>query len=330
MFPPRGLHARTGLLCDRPELRKAVPGAGCHPLQPRALLPVFRRRQQVRDGVQTCTHCQPSRSPLVSLTELTTPYDERFAQLLQKTVVQTIEEVRAELYGRAVRRLQRVFRKSRRNLNINLDSESSASPQTKMPTLSKRRLSIAAARNPPALVKIEDAADESAALEEEHVPSKTVAVDDNQVVGKSEDSALEIAERRHEDFLAKKQAALEEMAQLLTNPQYRGRETPSPPNVRLKAGTQMRSGLLSPKRTAWMCAGSSQWRLIVRYIGVACYCVVTCWSNLLFLLSSLVMFRRRCRGLSFGRSYSPLHLTSSRLDKLCTQVSREFEAACHW
>ncbi|KAE9032927.1 hypothetical protein PR002_g8938 [Phytophthora rubi] len=187
--------------------------------------------------------------PLVSLTELSTPYDERFAQLLQKTVVQTIEEVRVELYGRAVRRLQRVFRQSRRNLNINLDNKTSDIPQAKMPSLSKRRLSIALARNPPALVKIEDAVEESDVHEEDNVLSKAVITDDNQV-SKREESALEITERRHESFLVRKQAAVEEMADLLANPQYRGRGTSpsSRPNARVRAGSQLRSGLLSPEK----------------------------------------------------------------------------------
>ncbi|GMF55024.1 unnamed protein product [Phytophthora fragariaefolia] len=184
--------------------------------------------------------------PLVSLTELCTPYDERFVQLLQKTVVQTIEEVRVELYGRAVRRLQRVFRQSRRNLNINLDSNGSDNPQAKMPSLPKRSLSIALTRNPPTLIKIEDTAEESDACEEENVPSKVVSIDDRH----GEDVTLEVIERRHESFLVRKQRALEEMAELLTNPLYRGRKSSpkSRPRARLKAGTQFRSGMLLPQK----------------------------------------------------------------------------------
>ncbi|GMF29161.1 unnamed protein product [Phytophthora lilii] len=187
--------------------------------------------------------------PLVSLAELSIPYDERFAQLLQKPVAQTIEEVRVELYGRAVRRLQRVFRQSRRNLNIDISTNSSETPLTKMPSLSKRRLSIAAARNPPALVKIEDTSEETEANEDENIAQKaTVAVDPQ--ISKYEDSTLEIVERRRESFLARKQAAIEEMVDLLANPQYRGRET-SPSsrlNNRSKAGTQVRSGLLTSEK----------------------------------------------------------------------------------
>ncbi|KAG1707392.1 hypothetical protein DVH05_026583 [Phytophthora capsici] len=182
--------------------------------------------------------------PLVSLVELTTSYDERFVQLCQKSVVQTIEEVRVELYGRAVRRLQRVFRKSRRNLNININNSSSEASPAKIPSFSKRRSSIAAARNLPALVRIEDTGDETEAHEEESLPQQVLPVDGNQT-SKVDDSALEDVERRHESFLVRKQAAMEEMVQLLANPQYRGREVS---NTRFKATAALRSGFLSPEK----------------------------------------------------------------------------------
>ncbi|KAL4161813.1 hypothetical protein PRNP1_002365 [Phytophthora ramorum] len=187
-------------------------------------------------------------APLVSLAEISIPYDERFALLLQKSVAQVIEEVRVELYGRAVKRLQRVFR-SRRNVNIGVDSASSDSPLTKMPSLSKRRLSIAAARNPPALVKLEDTAEKTGVHEEASSQQNPAAVGDNQVA-RLEDSTLDFVERRHEFFLARKQIAIEEMIELLTNTQYRGRET-SPtfqPKAQLKPGMQLRSGMLSPEK----------------------------------------------------------------------------------
>ncbi|KAL4177490.1 hypothetical protein KRP22_002423 [Phytophthora ramorum] len=187
-------------------------------------------------------------APLVSLAEISIPYDERFALLLQKSVAQVIEEVRVELYGRAVKRLQRVFR-SRRNVNIGVDSASSDSPLTKMPSLSKRRLSIAAARNPPALVKLEDTADKTGVHEEASSQQNPAAVGDNQVA-RLEDSTLDFVERRHEFFLARKQIAMEEMVELLMNTQYRGRET-SPtfqPKAQLKPGMQLRSGMLSPEK----------------------------------------------------------------------------------
>jgi tetratricopeptide (TPR) repeat protein len=192
-------------------------------------------------------------SPLVSLAELSLPYDERFALLLQKSVAQTVEEVRVELYGRAVKRLQRVFRQSRRNLNLDSASNGngSDSPSTKMPSLSKRRLSIAAARNPPTLVKIEDTTEEAEASEEDHSQPKAGGVAAESQASRQEDSTLEVVERRHESFIARKQAAMEEMAELLTNPQYRGREaSPSsrPADARLKTGTQLRSGILSPAK----------------------------------------------------------------------------------
>ncbi|KAG3116116.1 hypothetical protein PI125_g4949 [Phytophthora idaei] len=187
--------------------------------------------------------------PLVSLTELSTPYDEPFAQLLQKSVVQTIEEVRVELYGRAVRRLQRVFRRSRRNLNAKPDNSNSEAQVTKMPSLSKRKQSTVAARKLSVLVKIEDTSNATEVKKEESLPQKAVALDDNQA-SRHEDSTFEGVEHRHESFLARKQAAMEEMAELLTNPQYRGRE-PSPSsrsNARLKVTTQLRSGFLSPEK----------------------------------------------------------------------------------
>ncbi|KAL4138747.1 hypothetical protein PRIC2_002251 [Phytophthora ramorum] len=187
-------------------------------------------------------------APLVSLAEISIPYDERFALLLQKSVAQVIEEVRVELYGRAVKRLQRVFR-SRRNVNIGADSASSDSPLTKMPSLSKRRLSIAAARNPPALVKLEDTADKTGVHEEASSQQNPAVAGDNQVA-RLEDSTLDFVERRHEFFLARKQIAMEEMVELLMNTQYRGRET-SPmfqPKAQLKPGMQLRSGMLSPEK----------------------------------------------------------------------------------
>ncbi|KAK1930673.1 hypothetical protein P3T76_013994 [Phytophthora citrophthora] len=182
--------------------------------------------------------------PLVSLVELTTSYEERFAQLFQKSIVQTIEEVRVELYGRAVRRLQRVFRQSRRNLNINMNNSNSEASQMKMPSLSKRRLSVAAARNLPALVRIEDTGEETEAHEDESSPQQALPSDGNQN-SKLDDIALEDVERRHESFLVRKQAAMEEMTALLASPQYRGREVS---NTRFKAITQLRSGLLSPEK----------------------------------------------------------------------------------
>ncbi|KAG3032481.1 hypothetical protein PC119_g5694 [Phytophthora cactorum] len=187
--------------------------------------------------------------PLVSLTELSTPYDERFAQLLQKSVVQTIEEVRVELYGRAVRRLQRVFRRSRRNLNAEPDNSNSEAQVTKMPSLSKRKQSTVAARKLSVLVKIEDTSNATEVKKEESLPQKAVALDDNQA-SRHEDSTFEGVEHRHESFLARKQAAMEEMAGLLTNPQYRGREASpsSRSNARLKVTTQLRSGFLSPEK----------------------------------------------------------------------------------
>ncbi|KAF1781153.1 Tetratricopeptide repeat [Phytophthora cactorum] len=161
--------------------------------------------------------------PLVSLTELSTPYDERFAQLLQKSVVQTIEEVRVEFNSEA--------------------------QVTKMPSLSKRKQSTVAARKLSVLVKIEDTSNATEVKKEESLPQKAVALDDNQA-SRHEDSTFEGVEHRHESFLARKQAAMEEMAGLLTNPQYRGREASpsSRSNARLKVTTQLRSGFLSPEK----------------------------------------------------------------------------------
>ncbi|ETI36167.1 hypothetical protein F443_17655 [Phytophthora nicotianae P1569] len=187
--------------------------------------------------------------PLVSPTELNSPYEERFAQLLLKSVAQTVEEVRVELYGRAVRRLQRVFRRSRRNLNIKLDNSNSEAEVTKMPSLSKRKQSTVTTRELSVPVKIENTSDTTDNKKEETVPQNPVDLDDNQV-GRREENPLVDIEHRHESFLARKKAAMEEMTELLTNPQYRGREASpsSRSNARLKATTQLRSGLLSPEK----------------------------------------------------------------------------------
>ncbi|KAG7383869.1 hypothetical protein PHYBOEH_009743 [Phytophthora boehmeriae] len=183
-------------------------------------------------------------TPLVSLAELAASYEEQFALLRQKSVAQTVEEVRVDLYGRAVKRLQRIFRRNRKDLHNNANDTSSESSVTKMPTLSKRRSTVG---NPPALVKIEDVAEGTEA--EDTFQQNGDGVNDNQI-SKCDDSALEVIERRHESFLARKQAAMEEMAALLTNPQYRYQVAPHAldSNVRPKVGIQVRSGMLSPEK----------------------------------------------------------------------------------
>lgn len=184
--------------------------------------------------------------PLVTLTELNVSYEVRYAQLLQRSVVQTVEEVRVEVYGKAARRLQRVFRRSRRNLNAKPDIET---PVTKMPSLSKRKQSTIAPRKASVVAKVEEASNKTEVKKEESLPQKAVALDDNQA-NRHEENVIESVEHRHESFLARKQAAMEEMAELLTSPQYRGREASpsSRSNARLKATSQLRSGLLSPEK----------------------------------------------------------------------------------
>ncbi|RLN58690.1 hypothetical protein BBJ28_00008282 [Nothophytophthora sp. Chile5] len=193
-------------------------------------------------------------APLLPLAELSVSYDERYALLLQKPIVQVIEEVRVNLYGRAVKQLQQLFRRNRQAARAQDPVSSSRTKGVKMPHvlstansnkrreskgLSNRRLSTS--------VRIEGIVECAENIEREH---QAGALESNKGSGDGGDITLEVANHRRESFLTRKQVVMEEMVELLTSPQYQGQSTTQSPGLRAqsKVAAVTRSGVLAPEK----------------------------------------------------------------------------------
>jgi tetratricopeptide (TPR) repeat protein len=148
--------------------------------------------------------------PPVSLIELRGSYDAQFAVLLEKSVRQIIEEVQVNLYDRAVRQLQRVFRLKRR---VPASGDGADSPtEVKMPSIISRKLSRPASRSRP--VSSSPHALESANTPGANAAVAGVVVDAAEPVMLLEETEVGIAARRQAEFEARKLDALDQMKKL--------------------------------------------------------------------------------------------------------------------
>ncbi|RLN94394.1 hypothetical protein BBJ28_00013148 [Nothophytophthora sp. Chile5] len=178
-------------------------------------------------------------APLLPLAELSVSYDERYALLLQKPIVQVIEEVRVELYGKAVKQLQRLFRRNRQAARTQDPVSSSRTKGVKMPNVlstasskAKRRESKGSNRRLSTSVRVEGIVE---CAENNGSEQQTGTLETSEGSGDGGDITLEVVGRRHESFLARKQVVMEEMAELLTSPQYRGQTTHQSLGLRIQS-----------------------------------------------------------------------------------------------
>lgn len=174
--------------------------------------------------------------PPVSVAELRGDYSEQFSDLLQKPVRQVIEEVRVNLYDRAVRQLQRIFRQKHPSHKSMKETEltSEDSSDVKMPSIVARKFS-----GSPNRVR---------SASESPRQSDLNSTNDGGIESMEpiQESDGDLVAKRLAEFEAKKRLALEQIESLRCNPV----KDPRFPNFSslpgIRASTQ--SELLSPEK----------------------------------------------------------------------------------
>lgn len=183
--------------------------------------------------------------PPVSLTELRGSYDDQFALLLEKSVRQVIEEVRVNLYDRAVRQLQRVFRRKYQAPSSGT-SASDVAPEVKMPSIVPRKLSRPLSRS--RLISGSPQALDTTGSAGPNASTEATVPDACEPVVVLEETEVDVAARRQAEFEVRKQAALDQMKNLRSAP-FDDVHPPglSPKSTRIIRGTTQ-SELLSPEK----------------------------------------------------------------------------------
>lgn len=156
-------------------------------------------------------------APLVPLSDLHANYSEQFAAFLQKPIRQVIEEVRVNLYDKAVKKLQRIFRRKHKPQSGADDTKSSrgGAVLTRAPSFSnsdpraRRRNSLL--RQPSSSVLGLGA---GLPLQQEPMNEEDDEDDDRSTRDRAPEKIA------HEQFLARQRVAVESIHQIRSDPRY--------------------------------------------------------------------------------------------------------------
>lgn len=183
--------------------------------------------------------------PHVSIAELRASYEDQFALLLQKPIRQVIEEVRVNLYDKAVKKLQRIFRRKQ-----NKHAPSPPSDEAKRngtPPLKRMASSLdQRGKNP----------SEAESASRDSLSQHASANGDDGHDGGAVASAAQ-PESQHHHFLARKKVAQDRIHQIRFDPRYHSQHPlHSPPSKSsgarkansMPSGSFTHSVILSPDR----------------------------------------------------------------------------------
>lgn len=184
--------------------------------------------------------------PPITIADLREGYEEQFALLLRKPVGQLIEEVRVTLYDKAVKRLQRIFRRRKILLAQQIEAAKADASQSSMPAAKN-----ASNTDPSARAALLGLIRANSSLSNHGLPDASSL--DPQTGGSSLGDEQQI--RLREQFLIRKNTAIALLDSLRSDPRY---HTPSPSPAKTGEGSKraviskqgtisVRSGLLSPE-----------------------------------------------------------------------------------